>query len=96
LLAKLPKAGFIDQATPVLLVPLTAAVKVWLCDGCKETEVGVNEIITGMSLTVALPDAAGFIVLVAVSVTFWTLVMADGAVYTPVLVMVPMAGFNVH
>jgi hypothetical protein len=31
----------------VLLVPLTVAVNVWFCDGCRVTEDCVSEVITG-------------------------------------------------
>jgi hypothetical protein len=38
-----PKFGFSDQVTPLLLVPPTLAVNVWLCEGSKETEGGVSK-----------------------------------------------------
>ena len=70
LLTKPPKAGFSDHVTPVLLVPLTVAVNVWFCDGCKETEDGVSETVTGgVSATVALADLVGSATLVAFTVT---------------------------
>ena len=42
-----PTAGLTDQVTVVLLVPLTWAVNVWLCDGSKEIEGGVSKTATG-------------------------------------------------
>jgi hypothetical protein len=36
-----------DHVTLVLAVPPTVAVNVWLCDGRRETEDGVNETDTG-------------------------------------------------
>jgi len=40
-------AGLKDHVTLVLVVPPTVAVNVWLCDGSRETEDGVNVIDTG-------------------------------------------------
>ena len=81
MLAKPPKAGLIDQVTAVLLVPLTVAVNVWFCDGCKETEDGVNETTTGgVRVMVAVADLVGSATLVAVTVTVWELATEVGAV----------------
>jgi hypothetical protein len=46
-LTKLADAGVNDHVTPVLLVPPTAAVNVWFCDGSKDTAGGVSETVTG-------------------------------------------------
>jgi len=66
--------------TPVLLVPLTVAVNVCCCDGCKETVDGASVTVTGMRLMVALADLVASAVLVAVTVTAWELAIEGGAV----------------
>jgi hypothetical protein len=69
------------QVTAVLLVPLTVALNVCCCDGCKDTEVGVSETVTGgFRVMVALADLVGSAVLVAVTVTFCALAIEAGAV----------------
>ena len=95
LLAKLPKAGFSDHVTPVLLVPLTVAVNVWFCDGSKDTEDGVSETVTrGVSVTVAVADFVGSATLEAFTVTVWELEIEAGAVYRPAAVMLPTTGLS--
>jgi hypothetical protein len=85
----------IDQVTAVLLVPLTVAVNVWFCDGSKDTEDGVSETVSGrVSVTVAVTDLVGSATLAAVTVMVWELVIEAGAVYRPVLAIVPTAGFS--
>jgi hypothetical protein len=85
----------IDQVTAVLLVPLTVAVNVWFCDGCKETEDGVNETITGgFRVMVAVADLVGSATLVAFTVTAWELAIEAGAVYRPAAVMLPTTGLS--
>jgi len=71
----------IDQVTVALLVPLTVAVNVWLCDGSKDTEDGVSgEIAIGSRFTVALADLVESAVLIAFTVTFCALATREGAV----------------
>ena len=83
--------------TPVLLGPVTLAVNVWFCDGCKETEDGVSEIDTGgFRVIVAVPALEVSATLVAVTVTVWERAIEAGAVYTPLLEMVPTVGTNDH
>jgi hypothetical protein len=96
-LARLPKAGLSDQVTAVLLEPLTVAVNVWFCDGCKDTEDGASETVTltgGFRVTVALADFVGSATLVAFTVTVWELVIEAGAVYRPAAVMLPTIGLS--
>ena len=76
-------------------MPLTVAVNVWLFDGSKDTEDGVSETVTGgVSVTLAVTDFVGSATLVAVTVTVWELAIEAGAVYRPVLAIVPTAGFS--
>ncbi len=76
-----PTAGLSDQATAVLIVPLTVAVNCWLCDAFTVALVGSTATVTGgIRLTVALADFVGSVVLVAVSVTVWVEVIVAGAV----------------
>jgi hypothetical protein len=94
-LAKPPKAGLIDQVTAVLLVPLTVGVNVWFCDGCKETEDGVNETVTGgFRVTAAVADLVGSATLAAVTVTVWEVATETGAVYRPAALMLPTSGLS--
>ena len=53
-----------------MLVPLTVGVNVWLCDGCKDTEVGVSETVTaGFRVTATVADLVESATLVAFTVT---------------------------
>jgi hypothetical protein len=84
-----------DQVIPVLLVPLTVAVNVWLRDGSKDTEGGVSETVTGgVSVTVAEADLVGAATLVALTVTVCELEIEAGAVYRPAVVMLPTIGLS--
>jgi hypothetical protein len=97
LLTKLPNAGLNDHVTPVLLVPVTVAVKVRFCNGCKDTEDGVSETVTGGSkVTVAVANLVGSATLVAVTATVWELEIEAGAVYRPAAVMLPTTGLSDH
>jgi hypothetical protein len=94
-LARLPRGGFIDQVTPVLLEPVTVGVNVWGCDGCRETEDGVNETVTGgFRVTVAVADLVESATLVPFTVTVWELVIEAGGVYRPAEEMLPSAGVS--
>ena len=76
-----PTAGLSDQVTPALAVPATVAVNCWVREAVSEVVEGVSEIVTGgLRLTLALADLLESAVLVAVTVTFCTLVMDAGAV----------------
>ena len=78
-------------------MPLTEAVNVWFCDGCKDTEDGVSETVTvGFRATVAVADFVGSAALVAFTVTVWELVIEAGAVYRPAAVMLPTSGLSVQ
>jgi len=83
--------------TPVLLVPLTVVVNVWFCDGCKDTEDGVSETVTGgFRVTVVVADLLESATLVAVTVTVWELAIEAGAVYRPAAEIVPADGLRDH
>ena len=76
-------------------MPLTVAVNVWFCDGCKDTVDGVSETVTGgVSVTVAIADLVGSATLAAFTVTVWELVIEAGAVYRPAAVMLPTTGLS--
>ena len=78
-----------------MLLPLTVAVNVWLCDGNKDTEDGVSETVTGgASVTVAVANFVGSATLVTFTVTVWELVIEGGAVYRPAAVMLPVSGLS--
>ena len=65
-----PSAGFNDQVTFELLVPVTVAVNCCACDGPNDTVSGFTEtLIVGFNLTVALADFVGSAALAAVTVT---------------------------
>ena len=52
--------------------------------------------VVGATLTLAMAVLVASAALVAVTVTVWVLPMADGAWYSPPLVIVPIAGFTDH
>jgi hypothetical protein len=84
-----PTAGLTDHETPALAVPVTVAMNCWVCETVSEVMEGVSETVTGMRVTVALADMVGSAVLVAFTVTFAALAIEAGAVYNPLLEMVP-------
>jgi hypothetical protein len=64
-----------------LVVPLTVAVNVWVCEPPRETVDGVIEIVTaGNRLTMAVANLLESAVLVAFTVTDWALLINEGAV----------------
>jgi hypothetical protein len=66
-----------------LLVPVTAAVNCCVCDAVIDAVVGVNEIDTGLSVTIAVADLVVSATLVALTVTIVCAVTVEGAVYSP-------------
>jgi hypothetical protein len=76
-----PTAGLTDQVTAVFDDPLTVAVN-WLdWDADRDFVEGVTETLTGgMTVTLALADAARLATLVAVTVTVCELDTVAGAV----------------
>ena len=81
--------------TSELLVPLSVASNLWFCDESKDTEEGVNEIVTGgFKVIRPVADLAGSATLVAVMVTDWELAIEDGAVYRPAAEIVPTGGLS--
>src|SRR5260370_26611014 len=90
-----PVAGLRDHVSEVLRLFDTVAVNCWACEATSVTACGLTEIETEDSrLTVAVPDLAGSLWLVAVTVTACGVTLA-GAVYRPAAVMAPTpAGFN--
>ena len=87
-----PTAGFRDQVTPVLVVPLIETLNWADWPPASETAVGDIEIPTvGESVIAALAVLVESAKLVAVSITVCWLVIVAGAVYKP-FVTVPAAG----
>jgi hypothetical protein len=77
----LPTAGLSDQVTAVFDVPVTAAVKVCVCEGVRVTLPGVNATLTGeASATVALAATEESATLVALTVTVCGPAIKAGAV----------------
>jgi len=75
-----PTGGFNDHVTPELVEPMTVAVNFWSWDGANEAVEGVNQTVTGgVRLTVAIADFVRSAALDAITVTFWGLLMAAGA-----------------
>jgi hypothetical protein len=65
-----PTAGFKDQVTLVLLLPMTVAVSCCVWEAAREAVVGVIETLIGrVSAKLALADLVGSAALVAVTVT---------------------------
>jgi hypothetical protein len=76
-----PTAGFRDQVTLVLLLPVTVAVSCCVWEAVREAVVGVTETLTGrVSAKLALADLVGSAALVAVAAIVWALVTEAGAV----------------
>jgi len=78
----LPTAGLSDQVTAVFDVPVTAAVKVCVCEGVRVTLPGVNATLIGggASATVALAETEESAPLVALTVTVCGPAIEAGAV----------------
>ncbi len=96
LIVPAPDAGFTLHVTPVLLVPVTVAENGTTCPAVTVIGPGgVTVIVTGCSVTVAVPTAPP--TLVAVTVTVCVAVTELGAVYTPAPEICPVpAGLIVH
>jgi hypothetical protein len=77
----LPTTGLSDHVTAVLLVLVTAAAKLWVCDCVNVTLAGLTVTFTGgFRVTVALADFVGSATLVAFTVTVCAAAMVAGAV----------------
>ena len=76
-----PTAGFKDQVTLVLLLPVTVAASCCVWEAVREAVVGVIETLTGgVRATLALADLVGSAALVAVTAMVWALETEAGAV----------------
>ena len=83
-----PSAGLTDHAADVV-APAAIAANCWLCPAVKVMVCG--ETVSGTSVTTAEADAPET---VAVIVTTWPEESEIGAVYRPVVVIVPAGGFT--
>lgn len=93
----LPVLGLRLQVTLVLVEPVMVAVNGCVWEADKDAEVGATLTVSeGISVTVAVPLLVASAALVAITVTFCWLATADGAVYSPVLSMVPVFGLKLH
>src|SRR5689334_7614179 len=93
-----PTCGEMAQLTPAVEF-CTVAVKWTVCPLVSDAVVG--EIATvmvggGCSVMVAVPVELESKVLVAVTVIFWLVVIDGGAVYKPLLSIVPVCGLILH
>ena len=79
-----------------MLVPLTVAVNCCVCGAVKLAVAGLTCTETGIRVTVEVADFVGSAVLVAVTVTVWVDEILLGAVYSPVLEIVPTEGLMAH
>lgn len=79
MLESVPTAGLTDQVTPVLVVPITAAVNCWLCEALSDAVVGLTDT-GGARDTIALPDFDGLPTVVALTVTVCAPDIVAGAV----------------
>ena len=91
-----PVAELSDQVTAVFVDPLTEAVNCCVCAGASvdvpgETETDTGTETDGFTVTVALDFLVVSATLVAVTVTVWELLTLEGAVYKPLLEIVPVA-----
>ena len=76
-----PTAGFRDQVTLVLVLPVTVALSCCFWEAVREAFVGVTETLTGrVSAKLALADLVGSASLVAVAAMVWELERVAGAV----------------
>src|ERR1700722_6007324 len=86
-----------DQFTEVLPVFKTVAVNCWVWAAGTVATPGVTETITpGFKVTVELAPLLVSAALVAVTVIVCVAVIFDGAVYRPLLEIVPVAGLRDH
>ena len=93
----LPTTGVSDHVTALLLVLVTAAEKVWVCDCVKVTLAGATVTPTGgFRVTVTEADFVESATLVAVTITVWGTLIEAGAVYRPAALMLPRAGLTDH
>jgi hypothetical protein len=94
--SRFPTEGFSVQVTPVLPVPPTFAVKLCVCDAVRAVVVGLIPIVTtgGVRVTEALAERAGSAWLAAVTTTLCALETEAGAVYRPLVEIVPTAGLS--
>ena len=86
-----------DQVTAVLVVFVTVAVSRRVSEGWMAADAGVTDTLTsGLMVSVAVAVLLGFCRLAAVTVTSCDVVMEDGAVYRPLLLIVPIDGLIAH
>jgi hypothetical protein len=84
----LPTLGLTLQVTLVLPDPVTVAVNGCVCEADKDAKVGVTLTVTGGSkVTVAEALLVTSATLVAVTVTVCWLAIGEGAMYSPLLLM---------
>lgn len=91
-----PTAGLKLHVTAPLLVPETDAENCCACDVVRVVVVGVSDTVTGVRFTVALADLVVSAALVAVTVIICAEPITAGAVYKPLALMVPIAGFRLQ
>ncbi len=100
LLETVPTAGLTDQVTPDDFPPeppLTAALNCWLWEGASVAAAGLTDTemeVVACKVMVALADWVWSAALVAFTVTVCWELIEGGAVYSPVLEMVPAAGLS--
>ena len=92
-----PIAGLMDHTTPELVVPETVALYCWVCPGDNVADNGFTETLTDERI---VRFAVAFLVLLATLVAVTPTVCCEetdeGAVYKPVLEIVPIAGLSDH
>jgi len=92
-----PIAGLTDHMTAELVVPDTVALYCWDCPGDNVADNGLTEMLTDERI---VRFAVAFLVLLATLVAVTPTVCweptDEGAVYKPVLEIVPIAGLSDH
>ena len=84
------------HVTATLLLPETVALNCCVCAACNVTGPGASDTATGTRLTVAMVDFVVSAALVAVTVIVCAELITAGAVYVPLLVILPTKGLMVQ
>jgi hypothetical protein len=95
-LLMVPRLGCKDQVTAVLAEPVTVAVICCVPPATVLNTVGVTASVIGVIVTADVACSEGLLTLRAVTTTFCGVETEPGALYMPVLSMVPMEGLTDH
>ena len=93
LVEMLPTNGLIDHVTALFVDPPTVAVNCCVLPAASVDVAGLSETCTGTNVTEALLDNWGPVIVVTVTVTTVADGISEGALYSPLLEIVPVVEF---